>query len=139
MPPFLSPRLLVRAAVALVAAGLAWQYRIQIHAFLAPSPAARAPVVWDNGSVRDPGVAVPSRELPRGALRRCSRNQEAPLYTDLGCPPGWREAAVTQQISVVGAAPRPASQPRSLRESMGVDDGRLRDRAMERAIEAGSR
>lgn len=145
--------LLVGFAV-LAVASTAWRYRHYewVQGLLRPGGAGGAPILFDNGSVRDAaarhaasgtdqGLAA---ENEPGKLKKCLRGKEV-LYTDQACGPGARVAAieggnVTVLPSHQGAAKAPerADPPtgrRTLRDALDVSgNSEFRDRVMERSI-----
>lgn len=153
-------RLFFWFALAAVAASMAWSQRDApwLRAWIGQGDAPPRPIEFDNGSVRDlappasaPRSAAAKLPLPPGKLRKCWRGDEV-AYTDQVCPPGFREREVAAQISVVDSqAPRtpaaapgaaappgsPGSRQRTLHEALDLrPDDRLRERVMERAIDA---
>lgn len=115
-----------------------------LRALLAPPPPKPAPIVFDNGSVRDQPASgvVPARPgkvlAPPGALRKCVRG-DSTVYSNLTCPPGHKEMPVRQDgVTVVpGAAPRPGGPAAAA--PAAAPEPTLRQRAIDRAVEQGSR
>jgi hypothetical protein len=91
-------------------ASLAWKYRAQLTEFAQQAPAPK-PIVFDNGTVREIGAVPPAlagssarameQSLPNGVMRRCVRGKET-TYTDVACPPGFKEKTVDKsRVTVV--------------------------------------
>lgn len=137
----------------LLLASLAWKYRHFFTELAAPPPPPAKAIVFDNGSVRQlaPAASQPVLQagpapLPHGQMRRCTRRQET-TYTNVPCPPGFKERAVDgSRVSVVEsgqpaapARPANAGAPRkTLRDALDLNaDPQLRDRIIERAEQTG--
>ncbi len=119
--------------------------------WLRPTPGKAPEIVFDNGSVRDlpqHAASQPSRVAalsPPGVLRKCVRGDQV-TYSNLTCPPGFRERTVSQAgVTVVPAVRRagqesgpPSAKPHeAMREALDMKrDDRLRQRMIDRAIEA---
>ncbi len=146
-------------AVALVVALVAWRHRDELKEFFSPPPEPAKPIVFDNGTVRDTTPPPPEADaaaapapLPRGVMRKCLRGSEV-NYTDRECPPGFKEKPVSgSKFTVVpgqggGAAnPSPppakpgADRPKTLKDALDMrPDDRLRERAIDRAIDPSSK
>lgn len=140
----MSIRGLVIALVLLAGVGLAWQKRAQLQAWLGTAP----PVAAAIPSFNEPSADQPARTVEGraklGGLRKCVNGQQV-SYTNVECPPGHREQAVTAgAVNVVPATPvaRPAAAASSaggqaaLHRALDVaPDDQLRERLMERAVE----
>ncbi len=132
----------------------AWRYRHAVNEWLTPPPPPK-PILFDNGTVRQyappasqPGGKAVVAALPPGVLRKCVRGSET-SYTNLSCPPGFREKPVDgSRVSVVpagerAAVPAAAAPPGQARKTLNdaldlSKDEQLRQRIMDRAI-AGER
>ncbi len=153
----MSLKVISAVVVGAIVASAAWHYRdsalAQSLLGTTPKPQPK-PFVFDNGSVRDhapassePGQPVAS-SLPQGALRKCAKGGEV-IYTNVACPARYKELGVGGNVNVVASAEaaKPAkaeasgaSAPSKLHKALGMTpDERLRDRMMERAIEAHTR
>lgn len=117
--------------------------------WLSPAPVEKArPIVFDNGTVREPPASAPAAptrpraaQAPPGQLRKCLQPGGGVVYSNLACPPGAKEAAVrTDGVTVVPSGLPPVAVPdtaaggkptlRPLRPGET-----LQQRAMERAID----
>lgn len=141
----MSLRSLAIATILLAVLGLAWQKQEQLQAWLG---GARASSTWAP-SLSDPLVATrptaegatPTSATSRpGGLRKCVKGQQV-SYTNVECPPGHQELAVTAApVNVLPATPvsKPAessSGPSSLHKALDLTrDDTLRERAIERAV-----
>ncbi|MDR7331822.1 hypothetical protein [Roseateles asaccharophilus] len=140
----MSLRGLVIALVLLAGVGLAWQQRAQLRAWLGTAP----PVAAAIPSFNELGTNQPARTVEGRAklsgLRKCVNGQQV-SYTNVECPAGHREQAVTAApVNVVPATPvaRPAAAASggggqaALHRALDVaPDEQLRERLMDRAIE----
>lgn len=143
----MSLRWVVAGLAALLLASMAWRYRGIANAWMTPEPPLR-PVLFDNdhASVPPPpgSAAATPAARPPGALRKCVRGGET-AYTDRSCPPGFRERDVAaDRVTVLPAAPQAAASQaarrKTLKQALDVaDEDRLRERMIDRAVEAGSR
>jgi len=138
-------RTFVWIAVVLIALAAGWRYRGAVTAWLTPEPPPK-PIVFDNGTVRDmgdPASAPPAAAgLPAGALRKCTRGSET-QYTNVACPPGFKEKPVSSdRVNVLPAGDAPAAKPaaappgerpRNVRDVLDPDAERLREKVIERA------
>lgn len=139
--------------VVLVLGSATWRYRNHIAELTKPDHVPK-PIVFDNGTVRQYESASQAKgqasvqALPVGALRKCVRGNET-SYTDVSCPPGFKEKPVdNSRVSVVSGgetakqATTPAlSNPRkTLRDALDLsDDEHLRDKAIDRAVSGASK
>lgn len=83
-------RIIAVALAAILLGAMAWTYRVQILAALSPAqPAVAPPIVFDNGTVREPRTPV----MPEGVARKCVSAKDI-LYTDRGNPQGYTEAKI---------------------------------------------
>lgn len=130
----MSIRGLIIALFVLAAAGLAWQQRGPLQAWLGAS-AARV-----EQMSRSPADASAPQAQP-GGLRKCVKGQEV-SYTNAKCPGGFAEQAVTGgTVTVVPATPVPqasdaASGAPALHRALDVKrDDTLHDKIMQRQIE----
>lgn len=152
-------RLIVFSVVVLLAVSVAWRYRGALGDLTgvasSAAPPAR-PIVFDNGTVRDPpplaapaGASATALAAQPGALRKCVRRGET-TYTNFACPAGFKELGVaSDRVTVLSGqgAPRPqaadttpAGRRSALHDALDLSrDDRLRERMMDRAIEQGSR
>ncbi|MBL8306477.1 MAG: hypothetical protein JNM33_07250 [Rubrivivax sp.] len=140
-------RWMVLVVAALLLASVAWRYRSQISAWLAPEPLPRA-IVFDNDASAPPplpaSAAAGPLVRPPGVMRKCVRGSQT-SYTDRPCPPGFRERDLAaDRVTVLPAAPvAAASQPgqrKTLKQALDVaDEDRLRERMIERAVEGATR
>lgn len=137
-------RAFVWMAVVLIALAAGWRYRGAVTAWLTPEPPPK-PIVFDNGTVRDMGVpaSAPAAAtgLPAGVLRKCTRGSET-QYTNVACPPGFKEKPVSSdRVNVLPAgdtsAAKPAAPPderrRNVRDVIEPDAERLREKVIDRA------
>ena len=140
----MSLRGLVVAATLLAAAALAWQKREQLQAWAgqAPTLATLVPTSSEPSAGARPG-ADGAKPRP-GGLRKCVKGQQV-AYTNVECPPGYQDQAVTAApVNVLPATPvsKPvasSSAPSALHQALDITrDDKLRDKLMERAVE-GSR
>ncbi|MDR7268201.1 hypothetical protein J2X20_000830 [Pelomonas saccharophila] len=84
-------------------------------------------------------------QFKRGDLRKCVKGQQV-SYSNVECPPGYQEQAVTAApVNVLPATPvsKPAtagSGPSALHKALDMtrDDG-LKDKLIERAVEGATR
>jgi hypothetical protein len=140
-----------------IAASAAWRYRDVLTAPAKPQPPPK-PFVFDNGSARDiapadAASAVVQAAPPRsGGLRKCVRGSET-VYTDAACAKGFKEQAIaTDRVNVLSAppgapapkaaaaAPGASPGPQLLRDKLDLSgEARLREKAIERAVEAQGR
>jgi hypothetical protein len=133
----------------LLLASLAWKFRHVFMALAAPPPPPAKAIVFDNGTVRqmapaasEVAVQAGPPPLPPGVPRRCTRRQET-TYTNVPCPPGYKERPVdTSRVSVVEsgrpAAPAQPASPepprKTLRDVLDLNaDPQLRERMLQRA------
>jgi len=144
---------LLFAALAAVALSIAWNQRAPLQRLLAAPPPPPKAIQFDNGTVRQytspeaSSSAAPAKtsSFQPGAMRKCLRGSEV-QYTNIACPPGFKEAAVAgPPVTVVdGLSPKPASaSPEAsgrarLQGALGLsaDDGSLKERIMQRAIDS---
>ncbi|MFG6489322.1 hypothetical protein ACG04R_21745 [Roseateles sp. BYS78W] len=142
---------LVVLVVVLSALGLAWQQRERLRAAVMPEPVVViGPGGGDlAGAPRPAGEAAARPTSRSGALRKCVKSQQV-AYTNVECPAGFKEQAVTAApVNVVPATPvargaepqtSGSSAPSALHEALGLTrDDKLRDRITERAIEGATR
>lgn len=140
-------RWMVFAVAALLLASMAWRYRAQASAWLAPEPPPR-PIVFDNDASTPPpppaSAATGPQVRPPGTMRKCVRGGET-SYTDRPCPPGFRERDLaTDRVTVLPTAPAAAASPpgkrKTLKQALDVaDEDRLRERMIDRAVEGATR
>jgi hypothetical protein len=125
-----------------------------IQSWLTTAPSQPQEIVFDNGSVRDlpgPAASVPTRTAALsapGVMRKCVRGERV-TYSNLTCPPGFRERPVSAEgVSVVPAVRNPAGsnqQPTAapherMRDALDLKrDEKLRQRMIDQAIEAEAR
>jgi hypothetical protein len=142
-----SLRWVVVGVLVLLLASVAWRYRGMAQAWLTPEPPLR-PVLFENDHATPPpppgsAAATPAMRAP-GAMRKCVRGGDT-TYTDRSCPPGFRERDVAaDRVTVLPAAPQAvasqAGRRKTLKQALDVaDDDRLRERMIDRAVQAGSR
>lgn len=145
-------KVILIAALLLMAIGAGWRHRAVIHDGLEPTASRPKPLVFDNGTVRDvPAPAArPTAALTRAdGLRKCVRGSQT-TYTNFDCPAGFKQKNVTtDRVTVLEAQAgraAPASKPkaagaqRRLQDALDLSaDDKLRERMMERAVDAGSR
>lgn len=142
-------RTIVFAAALMFAGSILWGNRKSWFPDTAPVVAPKA-IEFDNGTVRKPRVALDIMGPPApaglapGELRKCTQGLTVE-YTNMTCPVGFRESAVTApKVSVVATtAPAKAedrgqgAQVRSaMRDALDISkNDRLREKMMERVIE----
>jgi hypothetical protein len=149
----MSLRFIFWLAIALIAAAAGWRYRDTITGAALGTPAApKKSFEFDNGTLRDIPVAVPGAPAlkPPGTMRKCVRGYET-TYTNFSCPAGFKERPMTaaDRVNVVPStsatrpAPTAGAEPpgiSSLRDKFDISqDARLREKAMERAVDAQGR
>ncbi len=81
-----------------------------VRDLFSPAPEKAPPIVFDNGSARDvppppaPAAAsgpAPKTYAPPGLMRKCVRGDKV-TYSNLDCPPGFKESTVSQEgVTVV--------------------------------------
>jgi hypothetical protein len=120
------------------ALGLAWQKREPLQAWAGSASLPPAPNISFN-EPRPVSDAAASKFRP-GDLRKCVNGQQV-SYSNVECPPGHKEQAVTAApVTVLPATPvaKPAaasSGPSSLHKALDLTrDDTLRERAIERAV-----
>ena len=121
--------------------------------WLRTRPDAPPPIVFDNGSVRElpqaaSGPATVAALSPPGVLRKCVRGDRV-TYSNLTCPPGFRERTVAQdKVNVVPAVLPTAGKARpdgqkpheQMRDALDLKrDDKLRQRMVDKAVEAEAR
>ncbi len=122
-----------------------------VRSWLTTAPDTPPRIVFDNGSVRDvpqPAASEPAKAAalsPPGVLRKCVRGDRV-SYSNLTCPPGFRERPVSQEGVTVLPAQRPAASPlpgpspaphEKMRDALDLQrDEKLRQRMIDRAIDA---
>lgn len=134
----MSIRGLVILCLVLAALGLGWSQRQRLQAWLesAPLQASASPVPADASK-------APTR-FKAGELRKCVKGQQV-SYSNVECPPGSQELAVTAAVNVVPATPvskpdEASSGPSALHKALGVTrDDTLKDKMIERAVEKATR
>lgn len=124
-------------AVVVGACALAWQQQDRLRAWMGSLPPPSLPALPRSEPAADAGKAG------AGGLRKCVNGQQV-SYTNVACPPGTHEQAVTAApLTVLPATPVPkpaqagqaSSGPAALREALDMKpEPTLRDKAMERAI-----
>ena len=140
-------------ALALIAASAAWRYRDALTGGTAPPPPSK-PFEFDNGTLREyaPPASGGQAAAAAGTMRKCVRGNEV-LYTNFACAAGYREKPIAaDRVNVLpsvgaarpavppGAAPGVSAGPALLRDKLDLSqDARLREKAMERAVEAQSK
>jgi len=141
----MSLRSLAIATILFAALGLIWQKREQLQVWLEAVRASStsAPSFGDPLVTTRPAAegATPTSARSRpGGLRKCVKGQQI-SYTNVECPPGHQELAVTAApVNVLPATPvsKPAessSGPSSLHKALDLTrDDTLRERAIERAV-----
>lgn len=139
---------LLFVALAAIGLSIAWNKRADLQRLVASPPPPPKAIQFDNGTVRQSGSAsspAPSAtsSFQPGVLRKCLKGHEV-QYTNIGCPPGFKEAAVAgPPVTVLGSdAPRPAaagsqaSGRARLENALGLStDKGLKDRIMQRQID----
>ena len=153
--------MLLRAIGVLALLVLIGSYVFKLHrsgalqSWLNPAQSASKPIVFDNGSVRDqlysPAASQPKQTAalsPPGALRKCVRGDRV-TYSNLTCPAGFREQAVSAEpVSVVPALKLPKAENtataggkhKALQEALDLKrDEQLRQRMIQSAIDAEAR
>jgi hypothetical protein len=124
------------------------------RSWLTTTPDKPPEIVFDNGSVRDipgPAASSPSRTAalsPPGVMRKCVRGDRV-TYSNLTCPPGFREKPVSRDgVTVLPADGNPsatraqqgAAPHEAMREALDLKrDEKLRQRMIDRAVEAEAR
>lgn len=107
----LSLRGLTLSAAVLIALSAAWSQRHVFKNWLTPAGPPPKAIAFDNGTVRQYGPPSDSTgaspQFMPGALRKCYRGQQV-SYTDLECPPGFKEKAVAGPPVTVVASQVPA-------------------------------
>lgn len=141
-------KIVIVAAVALLALAMAFGQRDRLTGWLKPEPPPK-PIVFDNGTVRDvagaaSAAAAPvAQSLPMGTMRKCVRGSET-QYTNVPCPAGFKELTVSgDRVTVVSssdakpkAAPgaEPAGERRkNVRDLVDADGGQMREKMIDRA------
>jgi hypothetical protein len=138
------------AALVLSVAFSVWRSGI-VRAWLTTAPDSPPQIVFDNGSVRDapmPAASEPTKTAalsPPGVLRKCVRGDRV-TYSNLTCPPGFRERPVSQEGVTVLPAPRPvagsvpgspATPHEKMRSALDMQrDEKLRQRMIDKAVDA---
>jgi hypothetical protein len=153
--------MLLRAIGVLALLALNGSYVFSLHrsgaiqSWLNPTQGTSKPIVFDNGSVRDqlyaPAASQPKQTAvlsPPGALRKCVRGDRV-TYSNLTCPAGFREQAVSAEpVTVVPAIKPPKSETtanaggkhKALQEALDLKrDEQLRQRMIQSAIDAEAR
>ena len=144
----MSIRGLIIALLFLSALGLAWQKREPLRAWLGSVPVPSVPVSISDQpatSSADPSTpaspAKPSAKYRAGELRKCINGQQV-AYTNVECPPGFKEQAVAAAaVTVVPGTPvaKPeaaASGPSALHKALDISrDDTLHDKMIQRAID----
>jgi hypothetical protein len=135
-------RALLTSLILLVALPLGWRLLQSpvVQAWWSPPPPPR-PIVFDNGSVREPrATSGAGAQTVSPGLKKC-RQGERLLYTDGPCPPGSRPEAVGGTVNVV-TLPKPAAKPASAPAGLPTartllqDPGpTLREQHLERSVE----
>jgi hypothetical protein len=136
--------------VALIILSALWGKRYSMANHFAPANALPKQIQFDNGSVRDnrPELAKSSistqSQFSQGTLRKCIKDAQI-TYTDVACPPGYRERAVAgPPVNVMPAHSgqnsnefaSPSKGRTSLHDVLDLSrDEKLRDRMLEQAIE----
>lgn len=105
-------RLIAFGAAGLIAISMAfgaWRSGL-LGQWFGPAPAKTPPIVFDNGSSRDMPPAPASTAAsdapvktyaPPGLLRKCVRGDRV-TYSNLDCPPGFKESTVSSEgVTVV--------------------------------------
>jgi hypothetical protein len=118
----MSIRVFIVLLIALAAAGLAWHQRTELQA-------------WASAATQ-PAFSAP--------LRKCVKGQ-AVSYSNVECPPGHTEQAVTAAVTVLPATPvprpadGPSSAPAALRKALDIEHRgeSMTDKAIERAANGG--
>ena len=148
-------RMIFWFAMALIAASAAWRYRDALTGAVAPTQSApRKAFEFDNGTLREyaPPASGAQALTAAGTMRKCVRGNEV-LYTHFACAAGYREKPIAaDRVNVLpsvgaarpaalpGAAPGVSAGPALLRDKLDLSqDARLREKAMERAVEAQSK
>lgn len=134
-----------------VAMLLGWHYRSPLVGLLDGYRQGAKPIVFDNGSVREPdtrgasGNSTDAADVPAGAPRKCVRGQDV-TYTNIACPRGFIEKPLAaDRVSVVSnsmpgkdgksGTPQGEHKP-ALREMLDVNDnGELRQKIIDRAVD----
>jgi hypothetical protein len=149
-------RLLAIAALAAVTLSVAfsmWRGGT-FRDWLRTTPDKPPEIVFDNGSVRDlplPPASAPSKGItlsPPGALRKCVRGEQV-TYSNLTCPPGFREREIAKdRVTVIPGVRTPqstavqsAAKPHeAMKDALDLKrDEKLRQRMIDKAVEAEAR
>lgn len=134
----MSIRGLIALMLLLAALGLGWQQRERLQAWAASAALPAAPSLSFNEPQPTPKA---SSKFRAGELRKCINGQQV-SYSNVECPPGAREQAVTGgAVTVVPGTPvaKPAaasSGPSALHKALDITrDDTLHEKIMERQIE----
>jgi len=138
-------------AIVLVALSVAWGKRHALDGWFATPDYQTKSIEFDNGTVRasrsasDASATSEQSRLPAGAMRKCQKGGQI-SYTDVTCPPGFKEMDVggppVNVLPAQASVAKPAEGPSlgktrsSLHDALDLSrDDKLKDRIMERAIE----
>lgn len=134
----MSIRHVVVTLLALLVLAVTWRVAQSDWARRLGQPDAKpaAPIVFDNGSVRqyDSPASVAARSkgqpMPLGTLRKCQRGTEV-SYTNSFCPTGSRELKLEKgTVNVVES-----TAPAAVKSPPDAGGPSLRERAVERAVQ----
>ena len=95
-------------------------------------------------SVADGSGSSTSSKFKSGELRKCVKGQQV-SYSNVECPAGSQELAVSASVNVVPATPvskpeEASSGPSALHKALGITrDDTLKDKMIERAVEKATR
>ncbi len=93
------------------------------------------PIVFDNGSIRDTTTVVKAppkgAPAPVGVLRKCTGGAQI-TYTNTHCPPGTREAKLSQGTVNVVSGTKPTPLPPET--GAAAPEMTLQDKMIERAV-----
>lgn len=131
----MSVRGLVVLLLVLAVLGAAWHKRDELQAWA--GSAKSAAVASLDAKPAGPAVGA-------GALRKCVNGQQV-SYSNVECPTGSKELAVSGAVTVLPGTPvakpsdGPSSAPAALRKALDVEHHgeNMTDKAIERAINGG--
>jgi hypothetical protein len=138
----MSIRGLIVVLLLAAALGLAWQKREPLQAWAGSASLPATPGISFNEARPAADAAMPTgaSRFRSGDLRKCVNGQQV-SYSNVECPPGHKEQAVTAApVTVLPATPvsKPAaasSGPSSLHKALDLTrDDTLREKAIERAV-----
>lgn len=143
----MSIRGLIIALLLSAALGLAWHQRAPLQAWAGSASLPSVPSLGGNEPPRltaDATAPKGASKFRSGDLRKCVNGQQV-AYSNVECPPGSKEQAVTAAaVTVLPATPVskpsvPSSAPAALRTALDVEHrgDTLTDKAIERAVNGG--